>query len=77
MHKDVNGNDIFDVDIDALEDKPWRKPGANMADYFNYGMNEATWKNYVRKQRELRGSESSSANPFVVRCPSLRTSSLR
>ncbi|PRQ77921.1 Fip1 motif-domain containing protein [Rhodotorula toruloides] len=65
VHKDVNGNDIFDVDIDALEDKPWRKPGANMADYFNYGMNEATWKNYVRKQRELRGSESSSANPFV------------
>lgn len=64
--KDADGNDIFDVDIDALEDKPWRQSGANMADYFNYGMNEATWKNYVRKQREMRASESVASNPFVV-----------
>ncbi|GAA6028077.1 hypothetical protein JCM8097_001860 [Rhodosporidiobolus ruineniae] len=65
VSKDANGNTLFDVDIDALEDKPWRKPGANLADYFNYGMNEATWRNYARKQRELRGTESAAANPFV------------
>lgn len=65
--KDADGNDLFDLDLDALEEKPWRQPGANLADYFNYGMNEATWKNYVRKQREMRKSESVAANPFVVR----------
>jgi len=70
VHKDRDGRDLFDVDLDQLDDKPWRRPGANMADYFNYGMNEATWKNYARKQRELRGSESAAANPFAVR-PSL------
>ncbi|KWU43534.1 Fip1-domain-containing protein, partial [Rhodotorula sp. JG-1b] len=63
--KDADGNDLFDLDLDALEEKPWRQPGANLADYFNYGMNEATWKNYVRKQREMRQSESVAANPFV------------
>ncbi|BGP46569.1 Cleavage polyadenylation factor subunit fip1 [Rhodotorula kratochvilovae] len=65
VQKDANGNDLFDVDLDAIEDKPWRRPGANMADYFNYGMNEATWKNYARKQRELRSTESAAANPFA------------
>ncbi|GAA6057823.1 hypothetical protein JCM3770_004293 [Rhodotorula araucariae] len=65
VQKDANGNDLFDVDLDALEDKPWRRPGANMADYFNYGMNEATWKNYARKQREMRATESAAANPFA------------
>lgn len=68
MLKDANGNDLFDLDIDALEekDKGWRKPGANMADYFNYGMNEASWRNYVGKQKRMRGEESAEANPFAV-----------
>ncbi|GAA5913277.1 uncharacterized protein JCM6883_005305 [Sporobolomyces salmoneus] len=65
VHKDADGNDLFDVDLDAIEPKPWRRPGANLSDYFNYGMNEATWKNYVRKQREMRESESAERNPFI------------
>ena len=40
----VNGENIFDVDPSTLEDKPWRKPGADITDYFNYGFNEDTWK---------------------------------
>lgn len=66
LMKDADGNDLFDQDIDSLEDKPWRKPEANMADYFNYGMNEPAWKNYVLKQRKLRESESAENNPFAV-----------
>jgi hypothetical protein len=73
--KDADGNDLFDLDLDALEEKPWRQPGANLADYFNYGMNEATWKNYVRKQREMRKSESVAANPFAVRSSPVLSSS--
>jgi pre-mRNA 3'-end-processing factor FIP1 len=65
--KDSAGNDLFDLDIDTLEDKPWRRPGANMADYFNYGMNEAAWKNYASKQRRTREEESVAMNPFAVR----------
>ena len=67
VHKDKDGNDLFDLDIDAIEDKSWRKPGANMADYFNYGMNEPAWKNYARKQRLTRQEESAEKNPFAVR----------
>lgn len=40
----INGDNIFDVDPSTLEDKPWRKPGADITDYFNYGFNEDTWR---------------------------------
>jgi pre-mRNA 3'-end-processing factor FIP1 len=34
------GQNIYDVDLAELEEKPWRKPGADITDYFNYGFNE-------------------------------------
>ncbi|KAL4780967.1 hypothetical protein BJX76DRAFT_363927 [Aspergillus varians] len=44
-----------DMDIDFPDDdKPWRRPGSDMTDYFNYGFDEFTWASYVLKQQELR-----------------------
>lgn len=40
---------VFDVDIDSLDDKPWRRPGADITDYFNYGFDEISWKQYCRR----------------------------
>lgn len=34
------GAPIYDIDLATMEDKPWRKPGADITDYFNYGFNE-------------------------------------
>ena len=67
-HKDADGNDLFNIDIDSFPEgeRNWRKSGVNLSDYFNYGMNEATWRNYVRKQRDMRESESADRNPFIV-----------
>ncbi|KAI8854767.1 Fip1 motif-domain-containing protein [Chytridium lagenaria] len=48
------GKDIYDADLDSFEDKPWRKPGADITDYFNYGFTEAVWKSYITKQKQLR-----------------------
>ncbi|XJO73606.1 hypothetical protein BDV3_004561 [Batrachochytrium dendrobatidis] len=48
------GKDILDVDTDQFEDKPWKKPGADITDYFNYGFNEQTWKTYCNKQKMMR-----------------------
>ncbi len=36
------------------DDKPWRRPGTDMADYFNYGFDEFTWASYCLKQQTLR-----------------------
>ncbi|MBN3297485.1 FIP1 factor, partial [Amia calva] len=50
----INGLPVLEVDLDSYEDKPWRKPGADLSDYFNYGFNEDTWKAYCEKQRRLQ-----------------------
>ncbi|CEG45937.1 Polyadenylation factor I complex, subunit FIP1 [Plasmopara halstedii] len=44
----------FDVDIDLLEDRPWRKPGVDISDYFNYGFDEHSWREYATRQLRLR-----------------------
>ncbi|KAJ2865223.1 cleavage polyadenylation factor subunit fip1 [Coemansia aciculifera] len=50
----LNGIDMFKIDLDMLEEKPWRLPGADVTDYFNFGFNEETWKLYCLKQKQLR-----------------------
>jgi len=39
----INGQPIYEYDLDTEQDeKPWRKPGADISDYFNYGFNLET-----------------------------------
>lgn len=40
---------IFDVDIDSFEEKPWKYPGADTSDFFNFGFNEDSWKDYCKQ----------------------------
>lgn len=52
-----NGKPITDIDMDTdfpEDDKPWRRPGTDMTDYFNYGFDEFTWASYCLKQGALR-----------------------
>ncbi|XP_020202211.1 FIP1[III]-like protein isoform X2 [Cajanus cajan] len=44
---------IFDVNIDTLTEKPWKIPGVDMTDYFNFGFNESTWKLYCASLEQL------------------------
>ncbi|EJW03947.1 hypothetical protein EDEG_01756 [Edhazardia aedis USNM 41457] len=50
----INNTDIFDFDLNTIEEKPWLKPGADIEDYFNYGFDENSWKMYCTRQRVLR-----------------------
>lgn len=54
----INGVQAQDYNLDCLEDKPWRKPGADITDYFNYGFNEDTWRAYCERQKRIRVHES-------------------
>ena len=36
------------------DDKPWRRPGTDMTDFFNYGFDEFTWASYCLKQTNMR-----------------------
>lgn len=54
----ISGVPAPEFSIDSLDDKPWRKPGADITDYFNYGFNEETWRAYCERQKHMRLNES-------------------
>ncbi|KAK1759025.1 Fip1 motif-domain-containing protein [Echria macrotheca] len=63
IHKPT-GKPLTQVNIDedlADHDKPWRKPGTDLSDYFNYGFDEFTWALYAQKQEALRGEYNQDA----------------
>uniref|UniRef100_A0A672LWQ7 Pre-mRNA 3'-end-processing factor FIP1 n=1 Tax=Sinocyclocheilus grahami TaxID=75366 RepID=A0A672LWQ7_SINGR len=73
----INGVPVLEVDMESFEEKPWRKPGADLSDYFNYGFNEDTWKAYCEKQKRLRmgldihniGSTTSKISVSIINFP--------
>ncbi|CAK3872366.1 Pre-mRNA polyadenylation factor fip1 [Lecanosticta acicola] len=51
-----NGKPITEIDIDAdlaENSKPWRLPGTDITDYFNYGFDEYTWTQYCVRQQAM------------------------
>ncbi|KAG9325032.1 hypothetical protein KVV02_001031 [Mortierella alpina] len=62
----IDGVELFDVDLDGAEDKPWRKPGADLTDYFNYGFNENIWRAYCQKQKMMRDNPFAGGKGFDI-----------
>lgn len=54
----INGTIAHEFNVESIEDKPWRKPGSDITDYFNYGFNEDTWRAYCERQKKMRVQES-------------------
>jgi len=49
-----DGEPVTQIDPEVLKEKPWRKPGVDISDYFNYGFNEYTWMEYLDRQEKWR-----------------------
>ncbi|KZT08777.1 Fip1-domain-containing protein [Laetiporus sulphureus 93-53] len=49
----LDGRSILEVDLAALAEKPWRRPGSDLSDWFNYGFDEMSWEAYCYRRREL------------------------
>ncbi|KAK9288991.1 hypothetical protein L1049_017462 [Liquidambar formosana] len=49
---------ILDVNIDTFEQKPWRHPGVDITDFFNYGFDEQSWKDYCNSVEQFRQKTS-------------------
>jgi pre-mRNA 3'-end-processing factor FIP1 len=73
----IQGRSILEIDLDddiltggnRAVDKPWRRPGADLTDYFNFGFNEYTWRVYCLKQRALREEQREwlkALNPAAI-----------
>ncbi|KAI7995164.1 FIP1[V]-like protein [Camellia lanceoleosa] len=44
---------VFDINIDNLQEKRWRHPGADLSDFFNFGLDELKWKDYCGQMEQL------------------------
>jgi len=59
-----------DVDVSILSSRPWKDAGADISDWFNYGFNERTWRDYCCAQNQIRqfkGTPSwESTNPVTA-----------
>ncbi|KAK0553875.1 cleavage polyadenylation factor subunit fip1 [Tilletia horrida] len=51
--EEPEGPMLYEVDPASFSDKPWRRAGADLSDYFNYGFNEDTWRQYSERKRTL------------------------
>jgi pre-mRNA 3'-end-processing factor FIP1 len=49
----LDGRSIFEVDLTAMAEKPWRRPGSDISDWFNYGFDEISWEAYCYRRRDL------------------------
>ncbi|KAK2981702.1 hypothetical protein RJ640_013100 [Escallonia rubra] len=57
---------VFDINVDDLEEKPWRHPGVDVSVFFNYGLDEHKWKYYSKQMEQLR-MEMSAQSHFIAR----------
>ncbi|KAK6395183.1 hypothetical protein LTR95_019553, partial [Oleoguttula sp. CCFEE 5521] len=49
----------LEIDADlATHSKPWRLPGTDQTDFFNYGFDEYTWTQYCMRQQDMTGQVS-------------------
>jgi hypothetical protein len=58
--------DPYVFDSELFMERPWRKPGADMTDWFNYGFNEDTWQAYCNKQQQLRRQNAMQGSNIQV-----------
>lgn len=45
---------VFDLDLDNIDIAPWRDRGVDTAAYFNYGLDERSWRKYAKAIRKAR-----------------------
>src|ERR1700733_10266027 len=67
----LDGRSIFEVDMNATAEKPWRRPGSDISDWFNYGFDEISWEAYCYRRREL-GDLANTLKANVLVCIQIR-----
>jgi len=46
--------ELFEVDLDRVVETPWREVTAKRTEYFNYGLDEAGWRDYCEQVKRYR-----------------------
>jgi pre-mRNA 3'-end-processing factor FIP1 len=54
------GGSVFELDITQFEGtgQPWRRPGSDLADWFNFGFDEGTYPKYLRFRADMEAGRN-------------------
>lgn len=58
----IGGDENSFFDTDGSTERPWNADSADITDWFNYGFNERTWRQYCGAQVALRGITATTNN---------------
>lgn len=61
------GRSILEVDLAAMADKGWRRPGSDVSDWFNYGFDEISWEAYCYRRRDMGEAAAMLKAGVIVR----------
>uniref|UniRef100_A0A0D9VT88 Pre-mRNA polyadenylation factor Fip1 domain-containing protein n=1 Tax=Leersia perrieri TaxID=77586 RepID=A0A0D9VT88_9ORYZ len=57
---------VFDIDIEAFQEKPWRQHDVDLTDYFNFGLDEEGWRKYCFDMEQFRHGARAPAKKSSV-----------
>ena len=54
------GNSTYDIDLAQFEGsgQPWRRPGSDIQDWFNYGFDEVSYPKFLRYRQEMEAGKN-------------------
>lgn len=67
----LDGRSILEVDLHAMTEKPWRRPGSDISDWFNYGFDEISWEAYCYRRLDVGELADVLKTNVLVRVTSL------
>jgi pre-mRNA 3'-end-processing factor FIP1 len=60
------GASVYEVDLNQFEGsgQPWRRPGSDLTDWFNFGFDEVTYPKFLRFRSEMEAGRQALVSSF-------------
>ena len=58
---------LYGYDIEYMKLKPWNESTADITDYFNYGFNEVTWRNFCNNDEAIHKFINGELPNFITK----------
>jgi pre-mRNA 3'-end-processing factor FIP1 len=65
------GASVYEIDLNQFEGsgQPWRRPGSDLSDWFNFGFDEITYPKFLRFRSDMEAGRQALVSFDVPRLP--------
>lgn len=63
-----SGNSVYDIDLAQFEGsgQPWRRPGSDLSDWFNFGFDEVSFPKFLRFRAEMEAGRNAMVSKILI-----------